>query len=57
VAATFTPGLDLARLYYAEVVRPLLDNEYPGLAHSAALIGPGSEVLGFEATSACARFR
>jgi len=48
VAATFTPGLDLARLYYREVVRPLLDNECPGLAHSAALIGPGSEVLGFD---------
>jgi hypothetical protein len=48
VAATFIPGLDLARLYYAEVVRPLLDNECPGLGHSAALIGRGSEVLGFD---------
>jgi len=48
VAATFTPGLELARLYYREVVRPLLANECPGLAHSAALIGWGSEVLGFD---------
>jgi hypothetical protein len=48
VAPTFMPGLDLARLYYNEVVRPLLDNECPGLAHSAALIGWGSEVLGFD---------
>jgi len=42
------PGLDLSRLYYTEVVRPLLETEFPGLAHSAALIGWGSEVLGFD---------
>jgi len=42
------PGLDLSRLYYTEVVRPLLGDECPGLAHSAALIGWGSEVLGFD---------
>jgi hypothetical protein len=48
VTATFLPGLDLARLYYTGVVRPLLDSECPGLAHSAALIGWGSEVLGFD---------
>jgi hypothetical protein len=42
------PGLDLSRLYYTEVVRALLDTEFPGLAHSAALIGWGSEVLGFD---------
>ena len=44
----FIPGLELSRLLYAEVVRPLLDSAYPGLGHSAALIGPGSEVLGFD---------
>jgi hypothetical protein len=38
----------LARLYYAEVVRPLVEEEFPGLRHTAALIGPGSEVLGFD---------
>jgi Domain of unknown function (DUF4037) len=48
VAPTFIPGMELARLYYTEVVRPLLDNECPGLAHSAALIGRGSEVLEFD---------
>jgi hypothetical protein len=42
------PGLDLSRLSYTEVVRPLLDTEFPDLAHSAALIGRGSEVLGFD---------
>jgi hypothetical protein len=29
-------------------VRPLMDRHYPGLPHAAALIGPGSEVLGFD---------
>ncbi len=45
---TFIPGLELARLFYAEAVRPLLDTYVPGLVHTAALIGPGSEVLGFD---------
>jgi hypothetical protein len=44
----FIPGLELSRRFYHEAVRPILDAEYPGLAHSAALIGPGSEVLGFD---------
>jgi hypothetical protein len=48
MAATFMPGLELARLFYAEQVRPLLDEKFAGLRHSAALIGPGSEVLGFD---------
>jgi hypothetical protein len=45
---TFTPGLELARRFYFEAVRPVLDAEFPGLRHSAALIGYGSEVLGFD---------
>ena len=44
----FIPGLELSRLYYEEAVRPILDRHYPGLAHSAALMGSGSEVLGFD---------
>jgi hypothetical protein len=44
----FMPGLELAGLYYREAVRPILDAEYPTLAYSAGLIGPGSEVLGFD---------
>jgi hypothetical protein len=48
VTAAFIPGLELARLYYVEAVRPLLDTHVPGLRHTAALIGPGSEVLGFD---------
>ncbi len=48
MAPNFVPGIDLARLLYAEQVRPLLDEHFPALPHSAALIGPGSEVLGFD---------
>jgi hypothetical protein len=41
-------GLDLNERYYREAVRPLLDANFPGLEHSAALIGWSSEVLGFD---------
>ena len=44
----FIPGLKLSEFFYVEVVRPLLDTHFPNLRHSAALIGNGSEVLGFD---------
>ncbi|GIE89552.1 DUF4037 domain-containing protein [Actinoplanes regularis] len=40
----FRPGVELARRFYREAVRPLLD----GRPHLAARIGPGSDVLGFD---------
>jgi Domain of unknown function (DUF4037) len=48
VDAEFVPGIALAERYYLEVVRPLLEQHSAGLAHSAALIGWGSDVLGFD---------
>lgn len=42
---TFVPGLDLANLLYDEV-RPVVVER--GLAHTAALVGPGSDVLGLD---------
>ncbi|HEU4422506.1 MAG TPA: DUF4037 domain-containing protein [Pilimelia sp.] len=45
---TFLPGLSLAAATYREAVRPVLDAAFPGVAHSAALLGPGSEVLGYD---------
>lgn len=48
VAPAFVPGIELSRRLYQEAVRPLLDRHFPGLAHSAALLGPGSDVLGFD---------
>ncbi len=44
----FIPGLQLAEHFWREVVAPLLAREFPELRYSAALIGPGSEVLGFD---------
>jgi hypothetical protein len=45
---SFVAGLDLARQFYRQAVHPVLDTALPDLPHSAALIGPGSEVLGFD---------
>ncbi|MDQ2876332.1 MAG: DUF4037 domain-containing protein, partial [Actinomycetota bacterium] len=44
----FIPGLELAGALYAEVVAPLLEDEPGRPRYSAALLGPGSEVLGFD---------
>lgn len=44
----FMPGLELSRLLYTDAVRPILAKAYPGLPHAAALVGAGSEVLGFD---------
>ncbi|MEU8351383.1 DUF4037 domain-containing protein [Streptomyces sp. NPDC048845] len=44
----FLPGLEVSRVLYEDAVRPLLDEEFPGLRYSAARTGTGSEVLGFD---------
>jgi hypothetical protein len=44
----FIPGLELAGAFFTEVVRPLLAEAFPQLAYAAALLGPGSEVLGYD---------
>ena len=44
----FIPGLRLGRLFYLEAVKPVLDASFPALQYSAALIGSGSEILGFD---------
>ena len=43
-----TPGLALCDAFYREEVAPVLADAFPALAHSAALMGRGSEVLGFD---------
>jgi hypothetical protein len=40
----FEPGLELSRAFYDEIVAPLL----AGVPHSAALLGTGSDVLGYD---------
>lgn len=44
----FVPGLELSRRFYTDAVRPLLEEAAPGVAHSAARVGSGSEVLGYD---------
>jgi hypothetical protein len=44
----FIKGLKLSELFYEEGVRPILDERFPDLPHSAARLGPGSDVLGFD---------
>ncbi len=44
----FIPGLELSRLFFWETVKPILDETFPDLRYTAALIGNGSEVLGFD---------
>jgi hypothetical protein len=44
----FLPGLELCRGFYDEAVRPILDRHFPRLAHGAARLDNGSDVLGFD---------
>ncbi|WP_063748440.1 DUF4037 domain-containing protein [Fischerella sp. PCC 9605] len=44
----FISGLELNRRFYFEAVRPILNTHFPNLPHTAAYIGTGSDVLGFD---------
>ncbi len=44
----FIPGLKLSELFYSEAAKPILDTFFPQLSYSAALLGWGSEVLGYD---------
>jgi uncharacterized protein DUF4037 len=44
----FIPGVALSRAYYEEAVRPMLAERFPALDYAAALIGYGSDVLGYD---------
>ncbi len=44
----FIPGLKLSELFYHEAVSPILASNFPAVRYSAALLGSGSEVLGFD---------
>jgi hypothetical protein len=48
VSADFVPGLELSGGFYREMVRPILETRFPRLPYTAALIGSGSEVLGYD---------
>ncbi|UVI29392.1 DUF4037 domain-containing protein [Paenibacillus spongiae] len=44
----FIQGIELCRRFHAEVVEPFMSETYPSLSYSSALMGPGSEVLGYD---------
>ena len=44
----FVPGLALARAFYSQAVKPVIARHLPRLSYSAALIGSGSETLGYD---------
>jgi hypothetical protein len=44
----FVPGREVNRRFYRQAVAPILRSRFPGLRYSAALLGPGSEVLGYD---------
>ncbi len=41
-------GAEVARLYFEELVGPLLGRAFPGLRYAAARLGSGSDVLGYD---------
>jgi Domain of unknown function (DUF4037) len=44
----FIPGLELSKLFYTEAAKPILKRLFPQISYSAALLGWGSEVLGYD---------
>jgi len=44
----FVPGLELCQGFYRDAVAPILGRHFPKLRYSAGLLGPGSEVLGYD---------
>jgi hypothetical protein len=44
----FVPGLQLSERFFREAVRPILAMRFPELVYSAAHLGHGSDVLGFD---------
>ncbi len=44
----FIPGLQLSEMFYRQAVQPILAADFPHLNYSAALMGYGSDVLGYD---------
>jgi Domain of unknown function (DUF4037) len=52
----FVQGLNLCGQFFSEVVSPILATHYPQVVYSAALIGYGSEVLGYDTVESTDHF-
>lgn len=44
----FINGIELSKRFHFECAEPLISKHFPDLRYSSALIGPGSEVLGYD---------
>ncbi|HEY6737898.1 MAG TPA: DUF4037 domain-containing protein, partial [Actinopolymorphaceae bacterium] len=44
----FVPGLELSRRLHRRSVHPIMESAFPAIPYGAALLGRGSEVLGFD---------
>lgn len=44
----FIPGLKLNKGFYFDIIKPLIDKQYPDLRYAAALVGHCSDVFGFD---------
>ncbi|PIN75328.1 hypothetical protein COV18_04015 [Candidatus Woesearchaeota archaeon CG10_big_fil_rev_8_21_14_0_10_37_12] len=45
---SFVKGKKLSELFFKELIKPSLKKLYPNLKYSAGLLGPGSDVIGFD---------
>jgi hypothetical protein len=44
----FMPGLDLNRLFFQQIIKPLMEEHFPDIQYSAGILGEGSDVLRFD---------
>lgn len=44
----FISGLELGKLFYEEMISPIMAKDFPRLKYSAGLLGEGSEILGYD---------
>ncbi|MFP7296909.1 DUF4037 domain-containing protein [Neobacillus niacini] len=45
---SFIKGIELCRRFHMEIIEPVMNDNFSFLSYSAALMGPGSEVLGYD---------
>jgi hypothetical protein len=48
MVSEFIPGLKLSEMFFDEVVKKIIESDFPYLRYTAALIGSGSEVFGLD---------
>jgi hypothetical protein len=44
----FIPGVEVSRRYFHDAIEPVIARVFPDLRYAAALMGYGSEILGFD---------